>query len=129
LLDPPEPTTFPARLPLATGSDGRTTSVRRPSTSARRRFPDQPWQGSCCIYQGDELGLHRRDPPRAEMQDPFGIRGYPLVLVAMVAPHPMPWTIEGDQAGFTTAPEALVPLPREHRRIGVEAQERDPSHC
>lgn len=83
-------------------------------------------QGSCCIYQGDELGLHQAEIPRERMQDPFGIRGYPLVLGRDGCRTPMPWTIEGDQAGFTTAPEAWLPLPREHRRMAVEAQERDP---
>lgn len=83
-------------------------------------------KGSCCIYQGDELGLHQAEITHERMQDPFGIRGYPLVLGRDGCRTPMPWTIEGDQAGFTTAPEAWLPLPEEHRRLAVEAQERDP---
>ncbi|MBE9171718.1 alpha-glucosidase [Cyanobium sp. LEGE 06143] len=83
-------------------------------------------QGSCCIYQGDELGLHQAEIPREMMQDPFGVRGYPLVLGRDGCRTPIPWTIEGAQAGFTKAPQAWLPLPQEHRHMAVEAQERDP---
>jgi alpha-glucosidase len=83
-------------------------------------------QGSCCIYQGDELGLHQAEIPRERMQDPFGIRGYPHVLGRDGCRTPMPWRIEEHEGGFTKAPEAWLPLPHDHRRLAVEAQEGDP---
>jgi alpha-glucosidase len=83
-------------------------------------------QGSCCIYQGDELGLHQAEIPRERMQDPFGIRGYPHVLGRDGCRTPMPWSSEEHEGGFTTAPEAWLPLPQHHRRLAVETQDRDP---
>lgn len=82
--------------------------------------------GSCCIYQGDELGLHQADIPLPRMRDPFGIQGYPQVLGRDGCRTPMPWTVSAPNSGFTTAPEAWLPIPDQHRDLCVEHQDRDP---
>ena len=82
--------------------------------------------GSCCIYQGDELGLHQADIPYERMRDPFGLQGYPHVLGRDGCRTPMPWTLDEPHSGFTTAEAPWLPLPAEHRQLCVESQNLDP---
>ncbi|WP_017661102.1 alpha-glucosidase [Baaleninema simplex] len=81
-------------------------------------------RGSCCIYQGDELGLTQAVIPYDKMQDPFGLAGYPKVLGRDGSRTPMPWEKEGVNAGFTTAKEPWLPIPDEHLEKAVDEQER-----
>jgi alpha-glucosidase len=80
-------------------------------------------RGSCCIYQGDELGLTQADVPYEKMQDPFGLAGYPTILGRDGSRTPMPWEQDTPNAGFTTASEAWLPIPEEHRHHAVDLQE------
>ena len=82
-------------------------------------------KGSCCIYQGDELGLTEADIPYAKMQDPFGLAGYPSILGRDGCRTPMPWQKEAHQAGFTTAKESWLPIPEEHFAFAVDVQESE----
>jgi alpha-glucosidase len=84
-------------------------------------------RGSCCIYQGDELGLTQANIPFEKMQDPFGIQGYPQVLGRDGSRTPMPWHKEAPQAGFTEAAEPWLPIPEEHRAYAVDVQEANPN--
>jgi alpha-glucosidase len=84
-------------------------------------------KGSCCIYQGDELGLTQADIPYEKMQDPFGIQGYPKVLGRDGSRTPMPWLKEAPNAGFTDATEPWLPVPPEHQAQAVDVQEADPN--
>jgi alpha-glucosidase len=79
--------------------------------------------GSCCIYQGDELGLTQAQVPFDKMQDPYGIANYPHVLGRDGCRTPMPWSQESDQAGFTKAVEPWLPIPEEHLKHSVDQQE------
>lgn len=83
-------------------------------------------QGSCCIYQGDELGLTQAEIPYEKMQDPFGITGYPDILGRDGARTPMPWHKDAHNAGFTTAVEPWLPIPQEHLFHAVDQQEKEP---
>lgn len=83
-------------------------------------------RGSCCLYQGDELGLTQANIPYEKMQDPFGLAGYPSILGRDGSRTPMPWQAEEHNAGFTTAAEPWLPLPEEHRQHAVDRQEPEP---
>ncbi|PSN11765.1 alpha-glucosidase, partial [filamentous cyanobacterium CCP5] len=80
-------------------------------------------RGSCCIYQGDELGLTQADIPYEKMKDPFGIQGYPSVLGRDGSRTPMPWAADQLHAGFTSAEEPWLPIPAEHLKRAVDRQE------
>jgi len=82
-------------------------------------------RGSCCIYQGDELGLTQADIPHHLMQDPFGIRGYPRVLGRDGSRTPMPWTDRPPNHGFTTASDPWLPIPADHGNRAVAVQAAD----
>ncbi|PZV20657.1 MAG: alpha-glucosidase [Leptolyngbya sp.] len=82
-------------------------------------------RGSCCIYQGDELGLTQADIPHEKMKDPFGLQGYPQVLGRDGSRTPMPWLKEAPEAGFTAGAEPWLPIPDEHRAYAVDMQEAD----
>ncbi|MEA5448779.1 alpha-glucosidase [Leptolyngbya sp. CCNP1308] len=83
-------------------------------------------RGSCCIYQGDELGLTQADIPHEKMKDPFGIQGYPQVLGRDGSRTPMPWAKEALEAGFTTSNDPWLPIPDQHRDSAVDVQEANP---
>jgi alpha-glucosidase len=84
-------------------------------------------RGSCCIYQGDELGLTQAEIPYEKMQDPFGIQGYPQVLGRDGSRTPMPWFKDHPEAGFTHGEaEPWLPIPEDHRAYAVDVQEQDP---
>jgi alpha-glucosidase len=83
-------------------------------------------RGSCCIYQGDELGLTEANIPYAKMQDPFGLAGYPSILGRDGCRTPMPWEAKAHQAGFTTAKEPWLPIPTEHFELAVDLQAQEP---
>ncbi|MGV2829235.1 alpha-glucosidase family protein [Myxosarcina sp. GI1(2024)] len=80
-------------------------------------------RGSCCIYQGDELGLTQAHVPLEKMQDPFGLAGYPSILGRDGSRTPMPWQKEAPNAGFTEAHEPWLPVSEEHLHHAVELQE------
>lgn len=84
-------------------------------------------RGSCCIYQGDELGLTQADIPHSKMQDPFGIAGYPHVLGRDGSRTPIPWEANQLQAGFTTAAEPWLPIADEHFASAIDQQASNPS--
>ncbi|MGB7442427.1 MAG: alpha-glucosidase [Coleofasciculaceae cyanobacterium] len=84
-------------------------------------------RGSCCIYQGDELGLTQANIPYEKMQDPFGLAGYPEILGRDGSRTPMPWIKDASNAGFTTAEEPWLPIPQEHLHHAVNQQENNPN--
>jgi alpha-glucosidase len=82
--------------------------------------------GSCCLYQGDELGLPQAEVPYEKMQDPLGIAGYPVMKGRDGSRTPIPWQAEAHQAGFTTAVEPWLPIPDDHRLLAVDQQDKQP---
>lgn len=82
-------------------------------------------KGSCCIYQGDELGLTEAQIPYEKMQDPFGLAGYPSILGRDGSRTPMPWESQAHQAGFTKSKEPWLPIPPEHFHLAVDHQEQE----
>jgi alpha-glucosidase len=85
-------------------------------------------RGSVCIYQGEELGLPEVAVPRDKLQDPFGIALWPAYPGRDGCRTAMPWTQDGQYAGFSThEPWLSVPIPGSHRERAADVQERDPS--
>ena len=81
-------------------------------------------RGSACLYQGEELSLQDADLPFKELQDPFGIAFYPDMSSRDNCRTPFPWT-DAPKIGFTRGKPWLTP-PKEHRKLSVAAQARDP---
>ena len=82
--------------------------------------------GSCCIYQGDELGLRQAELTREQLRDPFGIANYPLIPGRDGCRTPMPWHDEGVAAGFSDSADTWLPIPAEHLAHAVSRQTGDP---
>ncbi len=81
-------------------------------------------RGSCCVYQGEELGLPEADLPREALRDPYGIAFWPNFKGRDGCRTPMPWE-DTSTAGFTTG-RPWLPIPKEHRPLSVACQEADP---
>jgi len=82
-------------------------------------------RGGIYLYQGDELGLPQADVPYERLQDPEGIAFYPKNLGRDGARTPIPWDASANMAGFTSAPDAWLPLDPRHRALAADAQEID----
>ena len=87
--------------------------------------------GAVCLYQGDELGLPEamipKDIPEDRIRDPFGQALYPVVQGRDGSRTPMPWEAEAPHAGFTTAEEPWLPVPKKHLSYSVDAQNQNPT--
>jgi alpha-glucosidase len=84
-------------------------------------------RGSVCLYQGEELGLTEAELAEGDLRDPFGIAYWPEFRGRDGSRTPMPWTAGADQAGFTTAAAAWLPVAEAHRAMAVDAQAADGS--
>jgi alpha-glucosidase len=82
-------------------------------------------RGSVCVFQGEELGLAEAEVPFEALRDPYGIAFWPTFKGRDGCRTPMPWDAS-ERAGFSTA-EPWLPVPHQHLRLSVEAQERDTS--
>lgn len=81
-------------------------------------------RGSVCVYQGEELALPEADVPFAALQDPYGIAFWPNYKGRDGCRTPMPW--EPSEHGAFTRGTPWLPVDREHLRLSVADQERDP---
>lgn len=75
------------------------------------------------LYQGDELGLEDIDVPADQVQDPLVLWGG-ATYARDRARSPHPWA-PGPGLGFTTAPQAWMPLGQREPSETVEAQVAD----
>ena len=83
-------------------------------------------RGTPFLYQGDELGLPHAEVPFERLRDPEAIAFWPSGIGRDGARTPMPWLRDANMAGFTTAPDAWLPLDPRHRALAADAQENDP---
>jgi alpha-glucosidase len=83
-------------------------------------------RGNACLYQGEELGLTETGLPLERLVDPWGVEFAPLFMGRDGCRTPMPWRAADHAAGFTSG-EPWLPIPDEHRRLAVDAQDGDPS--
>jgi alpha-glucosidase len=79
--------------------------------------------GSCCLYQGDELGLPEAEIAFEDMQDPFGIKHYPDFPGRDGCRTPMPWVSQAPQYGFTQNSKPWLPVALSHQELAVDLQE------
>ena len=83
--------------------------------------------GSAYLYQGEELGLPEvADLPAEVLEDPKWERTKHKEKGRDGCRVPLPWTVGGASAGFSTAP-AWLPQPPGWGARSVEAQEGDPA--
>ena len=83
-------------------------------------------RGSICLYQGEELALTEADLDFEDLQDPWGIEFYPAHKGRDGCRTPLPWTADGENAGFG-AGRPWLPVPDEHRLLAVDRQSADPA--
>jgi alpha-glucosidase len=81
-------------------------------------------RGAICLYQGEELGLSEASLAHHELRDPFGIEYFPEFRGRDGSRTPLPWLDDARHAGFT-AGTPWLPVPPEHARLSVAAQEAD----
>jgi alpha-glucosidase len=82
-------------------------------------------RGSVCFFQGEELGLAEAEVPYESLRDPYGIAFWPAFKGRDGCRTPMPWDAT-ERAGFSSAAPWL-PVPAQHLKLSVAAQERDAS--
>jgi alpha-glucosidase len=83
-------------------------------------------RGSVCLYQGEELGLTEVALAPDQMRDPFGIAYWPEFRGRDGSRTPIPWHQDRPHGGFTQGDAPWLPVPEEHHRLAVAAQEADP---
>lgn len=82
--------------------------------------------GSCCIYQGDELGLTQATLSFDQLRDPYGIANYPDIMGRDGCRTPIPWTDTPPSAGFSSHEAPWLPIPAHHLPLAVSLQEANP---
>jgi alpha-glucosidase len=82
-------------------------------------------RGTIFLYQGDELGLPDGQVPFERLQDPFAIAAYAGGPGRDGARTPMPWTDAAPMGGFTSAPDAWLPMDQAHLPLSIARQEAD----
>jgi alpha-glucosidase len=81
--------------------------------------------GTIFLYQGEELGLPQAEVPFERLADPFAIAAWTGGSGRDGARTPMPWTVEGPNAGFSTAAQTWLPLDPRHRALAADGQLAD----
>ncbi len=82
-------------------------------------------RGTPFIYYGEELGMTCERLPKSVLQDPLGIRTWPLPDVGRDPERtPMQWSAL-ENAGFT-AGKAWLPVNMDYKTCNVEREESDP---
>lgn len=79
--------------------------------------------GSCCIYQGDELGLTQASLSFEQLRDPYGIANYPHIMGRDGCRTPIPWNDASPSAGFSDNEICWLPVPAHHLMLSVSRQE------
>ncbi|MFZ4069722.1 MAG: alpha-glucosidase [Caulobacterales bacterium] len=79
-------------------------------------------RGTIFLYQGEELGLPDGAVSYERLRDPEAIRFWPAPIGRDGARTPMPWTPQPPMAGFTSAPDAWLPMDPRHPPFSAPAQ-------
>ncbi len=80
------------------------------------------FEGSICLYQGEELGQTETDLLYSELTDPVGLRFWPANKGRDGCRTPMVWVAQDAQGGFTTGTPWLPVKPPQAARA-VDLQE------
>ncbi len=83
-------------------------------------------RGTACIYQGEELGYGEADVPFEDLQDPYGKEFWPEFKGRDGCRTPMVWETDNLHGGFSDH-HTWLPIPSEHLRHSVQAEEHDPA--
>ncbi len=84
-------------------------------------------RGASVIYYGEEIGMHSKDFPRKEIQDPVGKRYWPLNKGRDGERRPMQWDCS-ENMGFSIAEPWLEPDYSGNWRLRtVSSQQKDPA--
>src|SRR5580658_5890295 len=105
-------TRFPTRM---AGGDPKKTRALMAALIAMR--------GTIFVYQGDELGLPDAHVPFERLKDPYAINAYAGGSGRDGCRTPIPWTSEAPMGGFTTAPDAWLPMDPAQLPLSIGAQE------
>ena len=82
--------------------------------------------GAVYIYNGQELGLHNIDDlPDEVLQDPSFFRTNGEVRGRDGCRIPLPWTLEGNAAGFSSSNETWLPISETYRPLAAAVQDSD----
>ena len=76
-------------------------------------------RGTICIYQGEELGLPEADVPYELLKDPYGKQFWPEFKGRDGCRTPMPWEMHAENADFSDAYEAWLPVEPSHYALAV----------
>ena len=84
-------------------------------------------KGSVCFYQGEELALTEAEIAYDDLVDPYGKEFWPNYKGRDGCRTPMVWQSAAHLGGFTTAPQAWLPVPTDHlgRAVDVQEQQND----
>lgn len=81
-------------------------------------------RGSVCLYQGEELGLTEAYVAFEELQDPYGIRFWPMFKGRDGCRTPIPWVQNSQNGGFSDG-KPWLPVAMEHMSRAALTQASD----
>ncbi len=82
------------------------------------------FQGSVCLYQGEELGLEEATVEFADLQDPYGKEFWPKFKGRDGCRTPMVWNDELPYGGFSSS-KTWLPVFEPHLKKSAATQETD----
>ncbi|MFD1342502.1 alpha-amylase family glycosyl hydrolase [Litorisediminicola beolgyonensis] len=82
-------------------------------------------KGSCCLYQGEELGLNEAEVAFEDLQDPYGKRFWPAFKGRDGCRTPMVWDGDAYNGGFSEV-RPWLPVSHQHLHRAVNEQDADP---
>ncbi len=85
------------------------------------------FEGSVCLYQGEELGQVDTELVFEELTDPEGINFWPEVKGRDGCRTPMAWEAKGSNAGFSKANKTWLPVKAPQAERAVSSQGGDDS--
>ncbi|MCB2115220.1 MAG: alpha-glucosidase [Rhodobacteraceae bacterium] len=80
------------------------------------------FQGSVCLYQGEELGQTETELTFEELTDPAGINFWPEEKGRDGCRTPMAWERDQPNAGFSTAGKTWLPMRPAQAAVAVDTQ-------
>lgn len=80
------------------------------------------FEGSVCLYQGEELGLVDTELAFEELTDPQGINFWPEPVGRDGCRTPMVWSEKAPNAGFSKASKTWLPVKAPQQARSVDAQ-------
>jgi len=85
------------------------------------------FEGSVCLYQGEELGQLETDLTYDELTDPEGLTFWPELKGRDGCRTPMAWAASAPNAGFSTANKTWLPVKPPQAARAVDGQSGDDS--